>query len=380
MNLRPKTVWAFAAASASATIYPYLLYPALLSLMPRKDIDVTAADSADGVEFSLLFCAFNEEKSLGEKIANLRELRANYPRLDILAYDDCSTDGTADMIEEAGLGIRLIRGEKRKGKAHGMKALVSLSQREFLVFTDANVLLASDALNRLCADYSDDTVGGVCGLLRYANDDGTPVSTAGNWYWRLEEVTKTLESRSGNVMGADGSIFSVRRNLYPEFEDSVLDDLTVSMSVIFQNRRLIKDPQVIAYERLVTLRSDDFRRRIRIATRAFHTHLALLPQLKRMSPSDRFRYWSHRYMRWHSGFFLLAATTSGIFALHKSGRRRATAALVATSAIAIPTGTFARLGPLSGLTHILWSILLTGLGVIRARQGHTVTTWKPPPR
>ena len=41
-------------------------------------------------------------------------------------------------------------------------------------------------------------------------------------------------------MGADGSIFAVRRELYPDFPDTVQDDFTVSMSAVFAGRRLVR--------------------------------------------------------------------------------------------------------------------------------------------
>jgi hypothetical protein len=180
------------------------------------------------------------------------------------------------------------------------------------------------------------------------------------------------------MMGADGSIFSVRRELYPSFPDSVLDDLTVSMSVIFQGRRLIKDPLVIGHERLVTSRPDDFKRRVRIATRAFHTHLWLQPQIRGMTMGERWRYWSHRYARWHGAFFI----TSGYLALIAvlflvSGWQLAAGITVTTLAIYC-IATYQQLGAVSALTHILTSILITGVGVIKARRGGTMTTWQPP--
>jgi hypothetical protein len=261
-----------------------------------------------------------------------------------------------------------------------MKLLASMTQREFLVFTDANVALAPEALHQLRSAYADPTVGGVCGLLEYVDIEGTPIAHVGGLYWRFEEVIKSLESRTGNVVGADGSIFSTRRSLYPDFPDTVLDDLTVSMAVTFQRRRLIKDPLVIAHERLVASREDDFRRRIRIATRAFHTHLWLRPQVRAMPVGDRWRYWSHRYLRWHGAFFLVLGYLSGLIALGVSTHWTAAVIAIATTAVIAVVGTYAKLGPLSALVHMISSILLTGLGVIRARRGHTMTTWKSPTR
>lgn len=373
-------LWAVAGLCAVAVVYPYTLYPLILRALSPKPVHTNHIRSDGGSEFALLFSAYNETKALPDKIANLRELRKAYPQLEILAFDDCSSDGTADMLEEAGLDICVVRGSERAGKAHGMKLLASQTKREFLVYTDANVDLAPDALHQLRAAYADHTVGGVCGVLRYIDIEGTPTAHAGGLYWRLEEFIKTRESRTGNVMGADGSIFSTRRSLYPEFPDTVLDDMTVSMAVVFQGHRLIKDPLVIAYERLVASRGDDVRRRIRIAMRCFHTHLWFRSKLRAMPIGDRWRWWSHRYLRWQGAFLLALGYLSGLIALVLSTHWIAAATIIVASVVVAVAGTYLKLGPLSTIVHLVSSILMTGVGVIRALQGHTMATWKPPAR
>jgi cellulose synthase/poly-beta-1,6-N-acetylglucosamine synthase-like glycosyltransferase len=378
-------LWSVVFICVIATMYPYFLYPVILRTLPARPvmrdaiIPETAIGPETGNDFALLFCAYNEAESLPDKLRNLRDLRQAFPDIEFLAYDDGSSDGTADMIEDAGLGITLVRGS-RTGKAHGMKLLVSMTDREFIVFTDANVELDLEALRVLRAVYADKTIGGVCGQLHYVGTEVSAVAEAGGAYWRLEELIKTLESRSGNVMGADGAVFSIRRSLYPSFPDSVLDDLTVSMAVVFQGYRLIKDPLVIGREKLVASRPDDFSRRVRIATRAFHTHLWLKPQIRRMALGDRWRYWSHRYLRWHGAIFVAVGYFCALIALALSSNWIvAMVAAIITIAIFL-AGTHSLHGTISSIVHIAASIFITGIGVAKARMGGTMTTWQPPKR
>lgn len=373
-------LWLLTSLCAIAVTYPYMLYPLILRILPARRIRGSRTVSQGGSEFALLFCAYNEADALADKVKNLQNLRNKYPELQIFAYDDCSSDNTAEILDRAGADVRVIRGSARAGKAHGMKALAKVTDREFLVFTDANVELAQDALDRLVGSYADPAVGGVCGVLRYVDVDGSPTAHAGGLYWRLEETLKSLESRSGNVMGADGSIFSIRRSLYPEFPDTVLDDMTVSMSVVFGGYRLIKNPLVVASEKLVGSRQDDYRRRIRIAMRCFHTHMWFRQQLRAMSTMDRWRWWSHRYLRWHGAFFLIIGYLSGLGALLVGGHAVVAGAVVVATVIVALVGTYISLGPVSTLVHLLSSIIVTGLGVLKARRGQTMATWKPPAR
>ncbi|TDK30889.1 glycosyltransferase [Luteimonas terrae] len=359
-----------------AVIYPYALYPAVLALIPKRPIARGIVDAGDGSRFSLLFCAYNEAASLPDKIANLRELKLRYPELEILSFDDGSSDGSADMIERDAPFVRLIRGGGRNGKAHGMKLLAAEARGDLLVFTDANVLLHIESLDKLAACYADTEVGGVCGALHYMGADGSSTAAVGGLYWRLEELIKDLESGTGSVMGADGSIFSVRRALYPQFPDTVLDDFTVSMQVVFSGQRLIKSNDVIAYERLVAARSDEFSRKIRIAARAFHTHTSFSEKRARMSSFNQFKYFSHKTLRWFGGCFLIFGV---IFSLTATALLYPMLSVLLALAVVICVliGLRSSSGAISSLTEIMLAMIATLIGVLRSVRGHTFVTWSP---
>lgn len=373
-------LWLVAGACVIMAIYPYVIYPLILRLLPPKPWAVTVSLRTDGREFALLFCAFNEVISMPAKIENLKALVSKYPALEVLVYDDGSFDGTWEILSEAGLGqLKLVRGKGRSGKAHGMKVLASNTDREFLVFTDANVKVGLETFDELYRAYSDPSVGGICGALEYLDAEGTPAAKAGGLYWRLEEKIKSLEARSGSVMGADGSIFSIRRFLYPSYPDTVLDDMTVSMEVLFQGFRLIKVEEAKAFEHLVTSAKDDYRRRLRIATRVFHTHLvAIRPKLISLSIAERWRWWSHRYLKWHGAFALAVGYACAMAALWLTVGWHVVFSISVAIVILVVGAIYFPLGPLSAVAHILLSIFLSGVGVIRARLGRTVTVWKPP--
>lgn len=380
MALWQTLAWSTSGVALILLVYPYVIYPLALQALPKRPIqrELSSAE-VNGREFALFFSAFNEERSIRDKLDNIALLMARYPELEVHAYNDASTDQTRKWIEESGLPILLINAEHRTGKAHGMKKMVSATDRPFLIFTDANVELQLDAIAALSADYSDPDVGGVCGHLTYRMPDGDGTSSAvtGGLYWRLEEWLKSAESRTGSVMGADGSIFSIRHECYPEFPDTVLDDLTVSMSPVLMNRRLIKDDRVIAFEDLVDIKAEDYRRRVRIATRAFHTHIYLRSSLKQSSLSTRWRYYSHRYFRWIGGFFAVAVVVFGLLGAFLTNL---VAGIVMTAALLIVgcVGLARDVGVISSLMHMVASIFLTTWGAIKAMRGSVVTTWRTP--
>lgn len=361
---------------AFLVIYPYLIYPKILKLFKTSPLLPPARHDCDGSRLTLVFCAYNEAKSLPEKLENLKALRQIYPQLQCLAFDDGSNDGSAEMIAREAPFVQLLRGQGRNGKAYGMKRLVPLATGEFLIFTDANVLLDLEAPALIERHYADPQIGGICGALHYIKGDLTPTAHIGGRYRQLEEKIKDLEALSGSVMGADGAIFSIRRALYPSFPDTVLDDFTVSMSVIFAGKRLVKVNAIKAYERLVTARSDEFARKVRIAVRAYHTHQVLKENLAGLQPMDRFKYISHKFLRWFGGAFLALGTLSGLLGVMLLSPLAALAVMAAGLALC-GWGMRAKGGAFAAVFEIILAMLATFIGVIKAAKGQTFTTWKP---
>lgn len=359
---------------AVAVIYPFTLYPALLRALPVRAIRPHQDHLPTA---SLLFCAYNEGAAMPFKLDNLEVLKSLHPSLEILAFDDGSADDTAAQLAARPDLVTLVTGGGRSGKAHGMKRLAARAGGDVLIFTDANVTLAPEAIANLLSYYADPDVGGVLGSLHYLGGRDSATASVGSLYWRLEEKLKDLESRSGNVMGADGSIFSIRRSLYPEFPDSVLDDLTVSMAVVFAGKRLVKARDVIAYERLVAARQDEYRRKVRISARAWHTHRYLRPRLARMVLLDRFKYASRKIVRWFGGIFLIVGALAALLLAWRLAPALAVV-LLAAVLIVFALGLRAKKGLLASVSDILLAYLATLQGVLQAVRGRTFVVWNPP--
>ncbi|MFN2100035.1 glycosyltransferase [Altererythrobacter sp. MF3-039] len=352
-------------------VYPYAIYGPILAALPRQDIERRQHDAS----VSLLFCAYNEAPSLGAKIENLRRLKSSYPDLEILAYDDGSQDATAALLGKEERLLTLVKGPGRRGKAAGMKRLAELARGTILIFTDANVLLDQHVIANILQYYADEEIGGVCGTLKYSDDARSETASVSSSYWSLDERLRTLESATGSVMGADGSIFSIRRSLYPSFPDNVLDDLTVSMSVVFAGKRLVKAGDVIAYENSVVAQDEERRRKIRIGARAMRTHVYLRPKLRNMSAIDRFKYTSRKVLRWFGASFLVGGISFGTAALYLANPSAALLAAVSVCAILMLA-----LAPVRSARKVWRAIELlfaTQYGVFQGALGRDYVTWSP---
>lgn len=371
------TLLAITAFLLLLVLYPYVLYPWVLRLLPTRPSEPAAPDAAP-LTASLLFCARNEERALPRKLENLRSLQQALPSLEILAYSDASDDGTAQLLAEASGILSFIDSPVRTGKAAGMRQLVDRATGDVLVFSDANVLFADDAIPALLRHYGDPSVGAVAGIMAYENAADGATAAVGSAYWSMIERIRLLESRSGSMMGAGGAILSIRRSLYPDVPSHLLDDMIVSVSPMFSGYRAISAPDALAFEQMATTSVDEFRRRRRIACRALNTQRHLAPSLAGLSRLDRFKWFSHRRMRWLSGLFFGLALVSGTTALAVAATPPLAVAALGAGLGLTWLGHRFELGPVSKIANVLTAFLANTIGQVEAMRGKTYQTWDPP--
>jgi hypothetical protein len=160
----------------------------------------------------------------------------------------------------------------------------------------------------------------------------------------------------------------------------VQDDFTVSMSAVFAGSRLVRRSDALAHEALVASSREEFRRKVRIAARAYHTHLHLRPGVRRLSRVDRYKYTSHKLLRWHSATFLVLGAVA--LAVSVGGQFGPVALGLTTGAVAVLVGLVAVLRPrlFGQVREVLLALLATNWGVWQAVRGRTYATWQPPPR
>lgn len=354
--------------------HPFTTYRHSLRLLPRRPLRPRAG--APRPSFSILVCAHNEAKVIGAKAENLLALKARTPGLEILVYDDGSADGTGEILR-GHPGITVVAPPTRTGKTPGMNRLASLAKGDILVFSDANVMVEPEALLNLERYFADPEVGCVCGHLLYLNREQSVTAATGADYWRLEETIKQLESDTGSVMGADGSLFALRRSLHRPVPEDLIDDIHVSFGALFQGYRVVRAPDVRAFENSAAHAGDEFRRKVRIACQAFNIHRRLWPQLRRLGWVDLYKYVSHKLLRWLTIYSLALAGLFLFAGLVSLAGWAAALGLAIVGIAALGLGYAFRLGPARKLVDVLIAFAATGLGVIYSLRGREFRTWTP---
>lgn len=359
--------------------FPFGPYQVTLLIAKRfgwtRSVGRDETSSADELRFAICLCAYNEEAVIRQKIENMLALREAAGELDILIYVDAASDRTAEIAASYEPKITLMASKERHGKPWGMNKLVSLTDADIVLFTDANVMVDEAAIANLRRYFADPEIGCVTSHLSYTNPDDTATSEVGSFYWRLDEWTKGLETETGSAMGADGSLFAIRRKLHRPTPDHLIDDLFVSMSTLCSGHRLIRGADVNAYETHTTIARDEFKRKVRIACQCMGVHRALWPELKALSVWNLYKYVSHRLIRWIGGYFLLASVFFFALALSLSLGFWMMLGSATILAATLLLGSFAKIRLIEQINNVLLAFAGNTLGVWRAYWGKPVVTW-----
>lgn len=252
-------------------IYIYVGYPIAVFLLTRilgRDID-----KADiGPRVTVLIAAFNEEREIERTVLN--KLSQDYPpaRLDVIVVSDGSTDRTDEIVGDLARRnegrVRFLRQEPRQGKTQALNVAATHAPGDILVFADANSIYAPDAIRRLVRSFADPSIGYVTGQMIYTNPDGSGIGEGSGVYMRYENLLRTLENRLGSVVGVDGGIDAVRRELYTTMRSDQLPDFVLPLSVVEQGKRVVYEPTAFLYEPALSGAVDEFRMRVRVTLRA----------------------------------------------------------------------------------------------------------------
>ena len=295
--------------SALLILYAYAGYPIVLRLFCRPK-PVHRAVLTPTV--SIVMAARNEERNLPAKLQAIEALAYPAHLVETIVVSDGSTDRTAAILTEARQPARLFPFilPVSVGKAEALNRAVALATGEILVFLDTRQSLDPAALRELVSCFADSQIGAVSGELMLEAADGSPSADGLGIYWKIEKLTRKLESETGSVVGVTGAIYAMRRELYkPIPPGTLLDDVLIPMQVARTGHRVIFHSGAIARDRIFTEAPKEFSRKVRTLTGNYQL-LRLAPWL--LSPANPllFRLISHKLLRLIVPFLLLTLLVS----------------------------------------------------------------------
>jgi cellulose synthase/poly-beta-1,6-N-acetylglucosamine synthase-like glycosyltransferase len=332
--------------SAVSIVYAYAGYPLALWLLSRwsGSGETAGPDHGSLPTATMIVPAHNERDTIEAKLQNTRRLEYPAGRLEVVYVTDGCSDGTPDLINE-GLDqrSRLIELPQRGGKAAALNAALQEARNDIVVFSDASIMLAPDALMAIVRPFRSSDVGCVSGEdeIQQAGGEGL--------YGRYELLLRRLESRLHSIVGASGSFYAQRRALCEPFVPNLAPDFLSVLRTVERGYRAISEPGATGTMSALENTGDEFRRKVRTVLRGITT-LARYAHL--LNP---FRYGffafeliSHKLARWLVPFFLVTLlATSAVLAADSTFYRVALALQLLFYGMAATTVTgWRRLGSL----------------------------------
>jgi cellulose synthase/poly-beta-1,6-N-acetylglucosamine synthase-like glycosyltransferase len=274
-------------------------------IIPKNNIIKIAENELPTV--AILIAAYNEQEVIEQKINNTIGLDYPKEKFNIYIISDGSDDKTNKIIEKFN-NVKLLWQPVRKGKSAAINRAMLYINEEITVFTDANVMLNKVALKEIINHYANRNIGGVSGEKRVIIAQGA-ASTEG-LYWKYESFLKNQDAKLNTLVGAAGELFSIRTSLFKSIpEDTLLDDLMISMDIIAQGYKIAYEPNAYASETPSANINEEYKRKVRISAGGLQSIIRLQQFL---NPFDfgilSFQYFIRRFSRWIFAPILIIAT------------------------------------------------------------------------
>lgn len=367
-------------SSVFLIVYPYAVYPVLIHVLgwirPRSVRRYSVFPTV-----TVLIPAYNEANCIAKTIWN--KLDQDYPRekLEIIVVSDGSIDGTDDIVRGfVHLGVLLLRREGREGKAAALNEAVRHATGEILVFSDANSLFDRDAIRFMVENFADPEVGYVTGRLRYVGDGA---GLGGGTYMRHENRLRSAETRIGSIIGVNGGVDAIRRELYRDIPRELITDFVLPLHVIASGRRVIYDPRVVSQETANSEITSEFRMRVRVALRAMQGLVYMRRLLDpRRYPLASFCLLSHKVLRYLTFVFLPVVFLANIWLAYVEPLYRALLVAHIFVYVLALIGLYGNLSQwLRRLTVVPSYFLLSNtafmVAAVKFMRRETMATWKP---
>jgi cellulose synthase/poly-beta-1,6-N-acetylglucosamine synthase-like glycosyltransferase len=358
--------------------YIYVGYPLLLALL--RLIAGRPVQSRDIEPRICVFIAANDEGAVIEaKLQNTLALDYPADKLDIVVASDGSVDATNEIVRRFAPQATLLELFPRRGKIaainEGMKAVTA----EIVIFSDANTFLLPDAARALVRNFADPRVGGVSGDVVLVGERAA-LGRSEDLYYRYERWIQRAESEIGSMIGADGALYAIRRDLFePPDADTILDDMAIPMGVLRTGHRVVFEPAARAFEQGSETATEEFARKSRVTAGAMQFLRRRASDVPLNAPQVMLSLLSHKALRWLSPVFG-AVTLLSSLALAGAGLIYAAVAGVVGSILLVGAlgcvPTFRRLSPVAIAHYFCLVQTAAAYGFVRGLAGRQSVLWK----
>lgn len=253
-------------------------------------------DLPDIPPISILIPAYNEAAVIRKRIDNIRATDYPVEKYELILVDDCSSDNTAAIAEEAcikeGIDHRIFRNETRMGANRTINRAIERARHHILVTTDADVIFETESLTILISRLmSDHNIAAVCGDLRPIPDEAYRTSKIEGAYRNFYGRMCAWESAVDSTYTLNGALIALKKDLVPHIDERRgADDANTGLEAIRQGYRSLYETEAVVYETIPDDFKTQYRQKKRRATHLIEATIDNIDLLKLKRPFSRFFY------------------------------------------------------------------------------------------
>ena len=200
---------------------------------PRFDHPVPLASSPP---ISVLIPCFNEEDNAEETVTHA--LALDYPKVEVIAVNDGSRDGTAAVLDRLAAHhdrLRVIHLAENQGKAVALRTGALLARHEILVCIDGDALLDPHAAHWLVRHFVEQpTVAAVTGNPRIRNRSTILGRVQVGEFSCIVGTIKRAQRTFGRIFTVSGVITAFRRSAVHQVDYWSTDVLTEDIDITWK--------------------------------------------------------------------------------------------------------------------------------------------------
>jgi poly-beta-1,6-N-acetyl-D-glucosamine synthase len=247
---------------------PYLFYFEYIKGKSRAGAHQPPEDKAEKI--SILICTLNAEDTIERKIGEI--LNQSYPleNIELILVDGGSTDGTLGILDNLKEAVnqkvlfRAVSSATFASKASQVNEGFRVSRNPFVVTTDADCVVDSNAIPILIGTLSQKGVGAVCSRQILTNPRQNLITHTEATYRTFYQTLRTGESNVHSTPIFHGGLSGYRREAHlPIFEDVNADDTQLALAAIRTGYRALYEPRCFYSTKSPSGLVDGFRQRIR---------------------------------------------------------------------------------------------------------------------
>ena len=212
------------------------------------------------MDVSVGVMAYNEGNDIAGLLRALGAQKTQSVRIsEIIVVSSGSTDATDDIVRgfaQEDHRIRLVRQQRRMGKASAINVFLKRARSRILVMIGADTVPSRTAIEMVCKPLTDKRVGIVGGRPIPTNSADTVVGYAVNLQWRLHHLISSIRPKFGELIAF--------RKAFEKLPITAVDEEQISQLIAAQGYRGTYAASAIVRNRGPATVGDFLRQRRRI--------------------------------------------------------------------------------------------------------------------